>query len=403
MGLITTSMVTNIITNTLLAFDYRNCHPMNTTSKKKKRKGDTESTYKRQPWTIADDELLTKGFLHVSKGSVVGNGPKSLDFWKRVLKYYTEGESSGAQRTADNLRSHWHMIKNNVTSFNNIMIQLRAQKGSDWCDDELKTQAHKIYHEEHKSHFIREHVWNLVKDEPKWKTHIEIKEPKRTKTSPLGEYTTSSDVNTCIKLENDIDDVSISSEDNDVDVLPCHMAMEKDNVVDALPLRMSTEKYNVVDALPLHMSTEKCNGVDALPHSMGTEKDNIVHALPLRMGIEKCNGVDVLPHHMGTEKDNGVDVLPHLKGTKKAKTKGTLKGKCVKEVTAALDDMLHKKVDLMEQLNAKMAQVIALKEKKLAMSEMEILYKDTSQLDPETLAFHKERCAMIREKYGKMK
>ncbi|KAM0033581.1 putative glutathione transferase [Helianthus debilis subsp. tardiflorus] len=291
----------------------RQADAMNTCSKKKKRKEGASSNSKRQPWTIADDELLTRGFLHVSNNSVVGNGPKSLDFWKRVLKYYTEGDGSGAERTADNLRSHWHMMKVNVTSFNNIMIRLRAEKGSDLSDDELKTQAYKVYHEEHKAHFIREHVWNLVKDDPKWKKQIDIPEPKRTKTSPSGEYTNSSDVNTCINLNNDVDNIPISVEDYEVDELPSPI------------------------------------------------------------------------------------------GTEKAKGKKVTKGKGVKEVATTIDNMLNKKMDMMEQLNAKMAQMIVLKEKKLAMNEMEILYKDTSQMDPETLEFHRERCAMIREKYGKKK
>ncbi|KAL8257446.1 hypothetical protein R6Q59_029487 [Mikania micrantha] len=282
----------------------------NTIPRKKKRKTGTPSTGKRQPWTIADNELLTKGFLHVSNECIVENAQRSSDFWKRVLKYYTEGEGSGAVRTSHNLRSHWHMIKNNVTSFNNIMIQLRAQSENDCSDDQLKTQAHTMYFEQHNTHFIHEHVWNLVKDEPKWKKETDIQELKKTKTCVSSEYSTPLNANTCINIDDDVDDIPLSLEDYEV------------------------------------------------------------------------------------------DESPHPKGTKMAKAKSSLKGKCVEDVTTKLDNILNKKSDVIEQFNARMTQLLELKEKKL---DMEILYKDRSKMDHETLAFHKEQCAMIREKYSNKK
>ncbi|KAK1417873.1 hypothetical protein QVD17_27007 [Tagetes erecta] len=297
---------------------------LNITHKKKKKKVVASSASKRQPWTIADDELLTKGFLHVSNDSIVGNARKSTDLWKRVLEYYMERQRSSALRTADNLRSHWHMIKNNATSFNNIIIQLREQRGSDFSDDQLKTQAHSVYFEKHNTHFIHEHVWNLVKDEPKWKKQIDIQEPKRTKTFASLEYTMS-DVNA---PNDDVDDAPLSIEDCEVNELAC------DDVDD------------------VHLSLEDCE-VNELPHPTSTEKAKEIPS-------------------------KGNDI----------------------EDTAKVDNIFHKMVDVLEQFNVKMTQMLELKEKKL---EMEILYKDRSKMDPETLEFHKRHCSIIREKYDQKK
>lgn len=307
----------------LLAYFESFSPQLNITHKKKKKKIVASSASKRQPWTIVDDELLTKGFLHVSNDCIVGSARKSTDLWKRVLEYYMERQRSSALRTADNLRSHWHMIKNNATSFNNIMIQLREQRGINLSDDQLKTQAHSVYFEKHSTHFIHEHVWNLVKDEPKWKKRIDIQEPKRTKTSASLEYTMS-DVNA---PNDDVDDIPLSIEDCEVNELAC------DDVED----------------VPL--SIEDCD-VNELPHPMGTEEAKDIPSNDVKYDITK------------------------------------------------LDNLFHKVVDVLEQSNVRMTQMLELKEKKL---DLEILYKDRSNMDPETLEFHKKQCSIIREKYEQKK
>ncbi|KAI3828502.1 hypothetical protein L1987_02603 [Smallanthus sonchifolius] len=112
--------------------------------------------------------------------------------------------------------------------------------------------------------------------------------------------------------------------------------------------------------------------------------------------IELDDDVDDNP--LAVEAYEEGEELPCSMGVKKAKVKTSSKGKGVEDVATKLDYMFHKIVDMMEQFNAKTAQMLEFKERKL---EMEILYKDRSQMDPETLEFHKEHCAIIRGKYGK--
>ncbi|KAI3698159.1 hypothetical protein L6452_31271 [Arctium lappa] len=73
-----------------------------------------------------------------------------------------------------------------------------------WSDDQVKDAARKLYYSTYKKNFKYEHAWAIVKDEPKWRdVSINDVHTKRTKTDSSGSFTSSSDVQTSFKKEDD--------------------------------------------------------------------------------------------------------------------------------------------------------------------------------------------------------
>ncbi|KAI3681183.1 hypothetical protein L6452_35968 [Arctium lappa] len=75
---------------------------------------------------------------------------------------------------------------------------------SGWSDDQVKDAARKLYYSTYKKNFKYEHAWAIIKDEPKWRGgSINDVHTKRTKTDSSGSFTSSSDVKTSFKKEDD--------------------------------------------------------------------------------------------------------------------------------------------------------------------------------------------------------
>ncbi|KAK1407937.1 hypothetical protein QVD17_39565 [Tagetes erecta] len=71
-----------------------------TTKKKKGKAAASSEKQKRQAWSIEEEKLLTKGWLHISNDSIVGNSQKNNDFWCRIHTYFENG--SNVVRIMDN-------------------------------------------------------------------------------------------------------------------------------------------------------------------------------------------------------------------------------------------------------------------------------------------------------------
>ncbi|KAI3715430.1 hypothetical protein L6452_22412 [Arctium lappa] len=73
-----------------------------------------------------------------------------------------------------------------------------------WSDDQVKDAARKLYYSTYKKNFKYEHAWEIVKDEPKWRCgSTNDFHTKRTKTDSSGSFTSSSDVQTSFKDDDD--------------------------------------------------------------------------------------------------------------------------------------------------------------------------------------------------------
>ncbi|GKA89954.1 glutathione S-transferase T3-like protein [Tanacetum coccineum] len=78
------------------------------------------------------------------------------------------------------------------------------QYHSGWSDDQVKNVARKLYYFAHNKAFKYEHAWVVVKDEPKWNAgSTNEDQTKRRKTTASGSYTSSSDGQTSINIEDE--------------------------------------------------------------------------------------------------------------------------------------------------------------------------------------------------------
>ena len=120
-------------------------------------------------------------YLHISNDSKIGTNQKNQDFWRRIREYFM-GNESGFNRSANNLRSHWHRISGATKKFCEIYNRIKAQKRSGWSDEQITSLARQEYYKDQNYAFKYDHMWEIVKNEPKW--YEPVPGPsKRTKVS----------------------------------------------------------------------------------------------------------------------------------------------------------------------------------------------------------------------------
>lgn len=164
----------------------------------RKKKGKRVCTPSSKPkvtinkWSITEEEYLGRAFIHIFVDSNTGNNQKGNDFWARVHKYFCD-EIGSSCRSANNLKSHWHMMANPLHKFTEFYSR---NKNNGSADDQVLSLTKKEYMEEVKTVFKYEHVWDVVKNEPKW-FELAPFQSKRAKTSVSGDRSTlASDAHT---------------------------------------------------------------------------------------------------------------------------------------------------------------------------------------------------------------
>uniref|UniRef100_A0A7N0UWM9 No apical meristem-associated C-terminal domain-containing protein n=1 Tax=Kalanchoe fedtschenkoi TaxID=63787 RepID=A0A7N0UWM9_KALFE len=113
-----------------------------------------EKSSRSVKWTAEEEEMLISGWLTISNDSVIGNAQTRGSFWGRVTDYFNTG----------------------------------------WSDNQIIEAARLNWKNAHKKkEFPYMHIWEMVKDEPKWVAQIEAQNAsKKAKTSESGAYTSSS-------------------------------------------------------------------------------------------------------------------------------------------------------------------------------------------------------------------
>ncbi|XP_027071957.1 glutathione S-transferase T3-like [Coffea arabica] len=124
------------------------------------------------PWSVDDDKILASAWLTISNCSIVGNSQHEESFWKRVVDYFNENRKSGPPRKYKVVKSHWHWLSRMVNEFNQYYNILVGDHHSGWNDDQIKQHARELFHQNNNKHFLHEHVWVLLKNDPKWKVNI---------------------------------------------------------------------------------------------------------------------------------------------------------------------------------------------------------------------------------------
>ena len=89
-----------------------------------------------------------------------------------------------------------------VNEFNQAYNKILSEHRSGWSDDQVKERDQEIYYQNRKKHFNHEHVWLMVKNDPKWKANYSLpRSSKKSKTSESRAYTSSSNTDIPVDLD----------------------------------------------------------------------------------------------------------------------------------------------------------------------------------------------------------
>uniref|UniRef100_A0A7N0SZ00 No apical meristem-associated C-terminal domain-containing protein n=1 Tax=Kalanchoe fedtschenkoi TaxID=63787 RepID=A0A7N0SZ00_KALFE len=122
-------------------------------------------------WSNEEEEMLISSWLTINNDSAVGNYQTKCSFWARVARYFNTFRKTKIEREESKIKSHYYLMMPQVNEFNGYYNQLVSDHHNGWKN------AHK------KREFPCTHVWEMVKDEPKWQLKL---------TTDSGAYTSSS-------------------------------------------------------------------------------------------------------------------------------------------------------------------------------------------------------------------
>ncbi|CAN1801747.1 Glutathione S-transferase T2 [Linum perenne] len=122
----------------------------------------------RKRWSVEDDKLFASSYHIISIDRAKGNTQNTKDFWARIARYYNKHVTSGNQRKQCTLDAHWFNISPLVNKFNQCIIQTKRENHSGWSDYQVMEAARKLFYSMRNKYLKYEHVWMMVKYEPKW-------------------------------------------------------------------------------------------------------------------------------------------------------------------------------------------------------------------------------------------
>uniref|UniRef100_A0A7N0U3V0 No apical meristem-associated C-terminal domain-containing protein n=1 Tax=Kalanchoe fedtschenkoi TaxID=63787 RepID=A0A7N0U3V0_KALFE len=119
---------------------------------------------------------------------------KWRSFWGRVTDYFNMYRKTKIEREEPQIKSHYYFLMPQVNEFNCYYNQIVSDHHSGWSDNQIIEAARLNWKNAHKNKkFPYMHIWEMVKDEPKWAAQIEAQNAsKKAKTSEFGAYTSSS-------------------------------------------------------------------------------------------------------------------------------------------------------------------------------------------------------------------
>uniref|UniRef100_A0A7N0SV38 Myb-like domain-containing protein n=1 Tax=Kalanchoe fedtschenkoi TaxID=63787 RepID=A0A7N0SV38_KALFE len=145
-------------------------------------------------WSNEEEEMLISSWLTISNDSAVGNSQTRCSFWARVARYFNTYRKTKIEREESQIKSHYYLMMPQVNEFNGYYNQIVSDHHSGWSDTQIIQAARLNWKNAHKKReFPYTHVWEMVKDEPKWTAQVGTQNAsKKTKTSDSGAYTSSS-------------------------------------------------------------------------------------------------------------------------------------------------------------------------------------------------------------------
>uniref|UniRef100_A0A7N0ZWR8 No apical meristem-associated C-terminal domain-containing protein n=1 Tax=Kalanchoe fedtschenkoi TaxID=63787 RepID=A0A7N0ZWR8_KALFE len=153
-----------------------------------------EKNSRHVKWSAEEEEMLISSWLTISNDSAVGNSQTRGSFWARVAGYFNTYRKTRIEREESQIKSHYYLMMPQVNEFNGYYNQIVSDHHSGWSDNQIIEAARLIWKNAHKKReFPYTHVWEMVKDEPKWATQVGSQNAsKKTKTTESGAYTSSS-------------------------------------------------------------------------------------------------------------------------------------------------------------------------------------------------------------------
>uniref|UniRef100_A0A7N0URK0 No apical meristem-associated C-terminal domain-containing protein n=1 Tax=Kalanchoe fedtschenkoi TaxID=63787 RepID=A0A7N0URK0_KALFE len=145
-------------------------------------------------WSNEEEEMLISSWLTISNDSAVENSQTRCSFWARVARYFNTYRKTKIEREESQIKSHYYLMMPQVNEFNGYYNQIVSDHHSGWSDTQIIQAARLNWKNAHKKReFPYTHVWEMVKDEPKWAAQVGTQNAsKKTKTSDSGAYTSSS-------------------------------------------------------------------------------------------------------------------------------------------------------------------------------------------------------------------
>uniref|UniRef100_A0A7N0TTR4 No apical meristem-associated C-terminal domain-containing protein n=1 Tax=Kalanchoe fedtschenkoi TaxID=63787 RepID=A0A7N0TTR4_KALFE len=103
-------------------------------------------------------------------------------------------QKTKVEREESQIKSHYYLMMPQVNEFNGYYNQIMSDHHSGWSDNQIIEAAQLIWKNAHKKReFPYTHVWEMVKDEPKWAIQVGAQNAsKKTKTSESGAFTSLS-------------------------------------------------------------------------------------------------------------------------------------------------------------------------------------------------------------------
>uniref|UniRef100_A0A7N1A1C9 Myb-like domain-containing protein n=1 Tax=Kalanchoe fedtschenkoi TaxID=63787 RepID=A0A7N1A1C9_KALFE len=128
-----------------------------------------EKNSRRFKWSIEEEEMLIKG-----------NSQIRCRFWARVARHFNTYRKMKIEREESQIKSYYYLMMPQINEFNGYYNQIMSNHHSGWSDTQIIQAFVEILND--KREFSYTHVWEMVKDEPKW----------ATQTSDSEAYTSSS-------------------------------------------------------------------------------------------------------------------------------------------------------------------------------------------------------------------
>ncbi|KAG6629961.1 glutathione S-transferase T3-like [Carya illinoinensis] len=144
------------------------------TQPQREKKAAKHKSQRGVSFTIEEDTLLISAWLNVSIDSIRGTDQTSTQLWSRIYDYYSTYKKPNSQeRSIPSLTNRWSTIQKSVNKFCGSMAQVEGMHPSGATELDKIDKAKILYRETQKTNFTLDHCWNLLKNQPKWQTHME--------------------------------------------------------------------------------------------------------------------------------------------------------------------------------------------------------------------------------------